>query len=288
MREQVSEAIAPASTRTGRRAEIRPNLGLFDLELGAVWRYRQLLWFLAWREIKVRYKQAALGAAWAIVQPVLVVLILSAIFGVFARLPSDGMPYPVFLFAALIPWTYFSEALRRSSVGLVGDAELVKKVYFPRLIIPLAMVVAPLVDLALASGVLFVFLAYYGILPTLNILALPVLVLVSMLLALAVGLWLGPINVRFRDVMHTLPFLLQIWMYATPVIYPLSMVPERWQPLYRLNPMVGLIEAFRWALLGTGEVDVTAIAVSLVVIVVVLAGGLLFFRRMEGSFADVI
>lgn len=284
----MSEAIAPASTRTGRRAEIRPNLGLFDLELGAVWRYRQLLWFLAWREIKVRYKQAALGAAWAIVQPVLVVLILSAIFGVFARLPSDGMPYPVFLFAALIPWTYFSEALRRSSVGLVGDAELVKKVYFPRLIIPLAMVVAPLVDLALASGVLFVFLAYYGILPTLNILALPVLVLVSMLLALAVGLWLGPINVRFRDVMHTLPFLLQIWMYATPVIYPLSMVPERWQPLYRLNPMVGLIEAFRWALLGTGEVDVTAIAVSLVVIVVVLAGGLLFFRRMEGSFADVI
>lgn len=261
---------------------------MFDLELGAVWRYRQLLWFLAWREIKVRYKQAALGAAWAIVQPVLVVLILSAIFGVFARLPSDGMPYPVFLFAALIPWTYFSEALRRSSVGLVGDAELVKKVYFPRLIIPLAMVVAPLVDLALASGVLFVFLAYYGILPTLNILALPVLVLVSMLLALAVGLWLGPINVKYRDVMHTLPFLLQIWMYATPVIYPLSMVPDRWQPLYRLNPMVGLIEAFRWALLGTGEVDVAAIAVSLAVIVVVLAGGLLFFRRMEGSFADVI
>lgn len=288
MRERVSEAIAPASSRTGRRTEIRPSLGLFDLELGAVWRYRQLLWFLAWREIKVRYKQAALGAAWAIVQPVLVVLILSAIFGVFARLPSDGMPYPVFLFAALIPWTYFSEALRRSSVGLVGDAELVKKVYFPRLIIPLAMVVAPLVDLALASGVLFVFLAYYGILPTLNILALPVLVLVSMLLALAVGLWLGPINVKYRDVMHTLPFLLQIWMYATPVIYPLSMVPDRWQPLYRLNPMVGLIEAFRWALLGTGEVDVAAIAVSLAVIVVVLAGGLLFFRRMEGSFADVI
>lgn len=274
--------------RISHRFEIRPDLGLFDLELGAVWKYRQLLFFLAWREVRVRYKQAALGVAWAVLQPVMVVIILSAVFGVFARLPSEGLPYPVFLFAGLIPWTYFSEALRRGSVGLVGDAELVKKVYFPRLIIPLAMVVAPLVDLALASGVLFVFLAWYGIWPTVNVLLLPVLVLVSMALALAVALWLGPINVRFRDVMHTLPFLLQIWMYATPVIYPLSMVPERWQPLYRLNPMVGVIEAFRWSLLGKGEVDLAAIGVSLAVISVVLVGGLLFFRRMEGSFADVI
>lgn len=284
----MSDTITATGNRTRPRTEIRPGLGLFDLELSGVWRYRELLVFLVWREVKVRYKQAAMGAAWAILQPVLVVLILSAIFGVFARFPSDGMPYPVFLFSALIPWTYFAESLRRSSVGLVGDSELVRKVYFPRLIIPLAMVTAPLVDLLLASVVLFVFLAYYGIWPTWNILALPALVLVSMALSLSVGLWLGPINVRYRDVMHTIPFLLQIWMYSTPVIYPLTMVPERWRPLYRLNPMVGVIEGFRWALLGTGQPDVAAIGVSLAVIGVVLVGGLLFFRRMEGTFADVI
>jgi lipopolysaccharide transport system permease protein len=284
----LSDTARLAGNRANRRTEIRPSLGFFDLELSGVWRYRELLLFLVWREIKVRYKQAALGAAWAILQPVLVVLILSTIFGVFARFPSEGVPYPVFLFSALIPWTYFSEALRRSSVGLVGDSELVKKVYFPRLIIPLAMVIAPLVDLVLASGVLFVFLAYYDIWPTWSILALPVLALVSLALSLSIGLWLGPINVRYRDVMHTLPFLLQVWMYATPVIYPLSMVPERWQSLYRLNPMVGIIEGFRWSLLGKGDVDVAAIGVSLAIIVVVLVGGLVFFRRMEGTFADVI
>lgn len=274
---------------TGRqRIEIRPKTGLMDLDLGGVWRGRELLAFLVWREIRVRYKQAALGIAWAVLQPTLMVVIMSIIFGVLARFPSDGVPYPLFLFSALIPWTYFAESLRRSSVGLVGDSELVRKVYFPRLIIPLANIIAPLIDMILASVVLIALMAWYGVFPTSSILALPLLTFVALALALAVGLWLGPLNVRYRDVMHVIPLLLQVWMYSTPVIYPISMVPERWQPVYRLNPMVGVIEGFRWSLLGKGGVDVEAILVSLVVIAVLLVGGLVFFRHMEGTLADVI
>jgi lipopolysaccharide transport system permease protein len=268
--------------------ELRPTRGLFDLDLGAVWRHRELLQFLVWRELKVRYKQAALGIGWAIIQPVFAALIFTVVFGLFARMPSDGVPYPIFAFAGILPWTYFAEALRRSATGLVTDAELVRKIYFPRLIIPIAMVVAPLIDFLLAFGVLLLMMVWYGVWPTWHMLYLPLLLLVTVVQALAVGLWLGPVNVRFRDVMHTLPFVIQVWMYASPIVYPLSMVPAKYQAAYSLNPMVGVIEGFRWALLGTGSLNVSAILISMSMMLLVLLGGLVYFRKMERSFADVI
>jgi len=268
--------------------EIRPSRGLFDLELPAVWGYRELLRVLIMRDIQVLYRQAALGVAWAIVQPVFAVLVFSIVFGHFARLPSDGLPYPVFAFAAVLPWTYFAEALRRSSMGLVSDAELIRKVYFPRLIIPLAAVTAPLIDFLIAFAVLLGLMAWYDIFPTWNLLALPLIIALALLLALSVGLWLGPINVRFRDVKHTLPFIIQIWMYASPIVYPMSMIPDQWKWLYSLNPMVGIIEGFRWAILGKHHPDFLAMSLSVSLIAALLVGGLVFFKRMEQSFADVI
>jgi lipopolysaccharide transport system permease protein len=268
--------------------DIQPRRGLLDLDLRSVWRFRELLTFLVWRELKVRYKQAALGAAWAIIQPLFAVLIFTAVFGVFARIPSDRVPYPLFAFAALLPWTYFSEATRRASIGLVGESDLVRKIYFPRLIIPLAMVVAPLIDFGISFVILLAMMAFYGFWPTWHVLAVLPLLSLSLMLALAFSLWLGPINVRFRDIMQTIPFVLQIWMYATPIVYPLDMVPDKWRTLYSLNPMVGVVEGFRWALLDKGDVDTRAIAISLVFISAALAGGLVFFRRMERSFADII
>jgi lipopolysaccharide transport system permease protein len=267
---------------------IRPSSGLLDLDLGAVWRYRELLYFLVWREIKIRYKQSVLGAGWAIIQPVFAVLIFTVIFGKFAKIPSDGLPYPLFAFSAILPWSYFSEAFRRSAVGLVADSELVRKIYFPRLIIPLAMVATPLVDFMISFVVFLGLMAFYGIAPSLNMLFLPLLLLIAMLLALAVGLWLGPLNVRYRDIMYTLPFLIQIWMYASPIIYPLSMVPEQWRALYSLNPMVGVIEGFRWALAGKASPDFVAMGMSAILIVLLLLGGLVYFKKHEQTFADVI
>lgn len=268
--------------------EIRPRSGLFDLDLGAVWRYRELLYFLVWREVKIRYKQAGLGVAWAILQPLMTVIIFTVIFGLFARFPSDGLPYPVFALAAVLPWTYFAEALRRSATGLVTDADLVRKIYFPRLIIPIAGVTSPLVDLGFGLLILIGLMGWHGIVPGWPLLLLPFWLVITLGLALAIGLWLGPINVRYRDVMHTLPFITQVWMFATPIVYPLSMIPERWQPLYSLNPMVGVIEGIRWSLLGTGLPNLTAIFTSVVVIILILIGGLLYFRKSERSFADVI
>ena len=270
------------------RVEIRPRPGLFDLDLGAVWNKRELLFFLIWRDLKVRYAQAALGVGWAVIQPVLTVLIFSLIFGVFAKLPSDGVPYPVFAFAAVLPWSYFSEATRRGSFGLVGDTDLIRKIYFPRLIIPLSNVVTPLVDFAVTFVVLLVVMAWYGIVPGLQIVFLPLFVAMMFLLALGISLWLGPINVRYRDVVHTMPLLLQIWMYATPIVYPLSLVPEKWKTLYSINPMVGIIEGVRWSLLGRGSVDLAALAISAAVIAVLVVTGLVWFRKAERSFADVI
>lgn len=268
--------------------EIRPKKGLFDLDLREVWRYRELLYFLVWRELKIRYKQASIGIGWAILQPVIALLIFTAIFGYFARMPSDGLPYAAFAYTALLPWTYFSEAFRRGGTGLVDDADLIRKIYFPRLIIPMAMVVAPLVDFMLSFVVLLGLLSWYGIWPTLHIFFLPLFLMIEMLLALAVALWLGPINVRFRDIKHTLPFLIQIGMYASPVVYPVSIVPERWKLLYSLNPMVGVIEGFRWALLGKQNPDFQVMAISVLLILLVLLGGIIYFKKMERFFADVI
>jgi lipopolysaccharide transport system permease protein len=271
-----------------REIEIRPSRGLLDLELNLIWRYRELLRILIERDIKVRYRQAALGAAWAIVQPVFAVVIFTVVFGRFAKIPSNGVPYPLFAFAATLPWTYFAEAARRSSVGLVSEAELVRKIYFPRLVIPLAAVTGPLVDFTLAFAVMLVTLVVYRYPIGWHVIFIPAFILIAVLLALAVGLWLSPINVRYRDVTQTLPFLLQVWMYASPIVYPLSLVPARWKVLYSLNPMVGVIEGFRWALLGKTQPDPVAMLMSLGVIVLALWGGLVFFKRRERSFADVI
>lgn len=279
---QIEHAPGPTSV------EIRPSRGLFDLELDAVWRYRELLIVLTLRDIQVLYKQAALGIAWAVVQPLFAVVIFSTVFGHFAKIPSDGIAYPVFAFAAVLPWNYFAEAVRRGGTGLVTDAELVRKVYFPRLIIPLASVIAPMVDFLVAFVVLLGVMLWFGIMPSIRLLMVFPLLALAALLALAMGLWLGPINVRFRDVKYTLPFMLQIWMYATPIVYPLSIVPVAWRWVYSLNPMVGVIEGFRWAIFGKGDPDLTAIGISLIIIAVMLLGGAVFFRRMEQAFADLI
>ncbi len=287
-RPETNTSGAPVRDAPLKVTEIRPSKGLLDLELGELWRFRELLQVLTKRDIQILYKQAALGAAWAIIQPVFAVVIFSLVFGYFAKMPSGGMPYPVFAYAAVLPWTYFAEAVRRSSTGMVNDAELVRKVYFPRLIMPLASVTAPLLDFALAFTVLLCLMAWYTIVPGWQILFVVPLILQTGLLALSVGLWLSPVNVRFRDIKHTLPFLIQVWMYATPIVYPLSIVPADWRWLYSLNPAVGLIEGFRWAILSNGALPLQAIAISFAVTAVLLSGGLIFFKHMERTFADTI
>jgi lipopolysaccharide transport system permease protein len=267
---------------------IQPRASLLTIDLRSLWQYQELLYFLIWREVKVRYKQTALGVAWAIFQPLLTMGIFTVIFGTFVNVPSDGLPYPVFAFAALLPWTYFSEAITRSSGSLVGDANLIRKVYFPRLIMPLAAVTSPLIDFSFAFLLLLVMMGWYAIVPTWKIIALPGFLLLALLTALAVGLWLSALNVRYRDVRHTIPFLVQVWMYASPVVYSLSLVPDQWRAIYGLNPMVGVIEGFRWALLGQENPDLSVMMVSGGMVIILLLGGLIFFGRMERTFADVI
>jgi len=267
--------------------EVAPKDGLFHLDLQEIWHYRELLYFLVWREVKVRYKQAALGVAWAVVQPLTTMLIFTAVFGNFAKIPSDGLPYAVFAYAALLPWSYFAEAISRSGVSVVSDTNLIRKVYFPRLILPLASVMTPVVDFCVSFLILLCLMAWYHVIPTWGVILLPFFLLLALLTALSVGLWLSALNVRYRDVRFTIPFLVQIWMYASPVVYPVSLVPERWRLLFNLNPMVGVIEGFRWALLGKASPDFQAITVSVIGVLVLLIGGLLFFKRMESTFADV-
>jgi len=267
---------------------IKPSGRWVSLGLRDVWEYRELLYFLAWRDIKVRYKQTVIGGAWAILQPLLTMLIFTVIFGRFAKIPSDGLPYPVFAYAGLLPWIYFSQAVGRGGAGIVSEAGLIRKVYFPRLIIPLALVVAPVLDFFLSFVVLLGMMAWFGIAPTRGVLALPLFLLLAFLTALSVGLWLSALNVRYRDVGHTIPFLTQIWMYASPVAYPASLVPEQWRLLYSFNPMAGVIEGFRWALLGKKSPEFMTMAVSAAVVLVLLLGGVLYFKRMERTFADVV
>jgi len=267
--------------------EIRPTKGLFDLELEGLWPYRELLGVLVKRDIQILYRQAALGIAWAILQPAFSVLIFAIIFGHFAKMPSDGIPYPIFAFAGVLPWTYFAEALRRSSNGLVSEAELIRKVYFPRLLVPVAGVIAPALDFFVGLVILLGLMLVYGVMPTWNLLAVVPLLALAGFQALAIGLWLGPINVRFRDIKYTLPFLIQIWMYASPIVYPLSLIPKEWHWLYSLNPMVGVIEGFRWAIAG-GTFNVLPLLISVAVGSVLIVGGLVFFKHMERTFADVI
>jgi lipopolysaccharide transport system permease protein len=266
---------------------IRPSSGWVSLPLREMWESRELLYFLVWRDLKVRYKQTVLGATWAVIQPLLTMLIFTVVFGHLARLPSDGVPYPVFAYCALVPWTYFATALTQSSNSLVDQSRLITKVYFPRLLVPLASVIAGLMDLAITTVVLLGMLLYYGIAPTPAVLTLPLFVLLAMLTALAVGLWLSALNVRYRDVRHTIPFLIQFWLFATPVAYSSSLVPERWRTVYGLNPMAGVVDGFRWALLGR-ERPGPLLLVSVLTVMATAVGGLFYFRRMERSFADIV
>jgi lipopolysaccharide transport system permease protein len=267
---------------------IRPSRGWVSLKLHEVWRYRELLYFLIWRDIKVRYKQTALGAAWAIIQPFMTMVIFSLFFGRLAKLPSDGIPYPIFSYAALVPWTFFANGLSQSSNSLVGSANLIKKIYFPRLTIPIATVLSGVIDFILAFVVLLGMMLYYGIVPTINTLWLPLFLLLALVTSLGVGLWLSALNVQFRDVRYVVPFLIQFWMFATPIAYSSSLLNEPWRTLYGLNPMVGVVEGFRWALLGTNTEPGLIIVISTLTAVIILVSGAFYFRRMEKTFADIV
>ena len=267
---------------------IRPSSGWRSLNLEELWQHRELLYFLSWRDIKVRYKQTALGALWAIIQPVFTMLVFSLFFGKLANMPSDGVPYPLFAYAALVPWTFFAYGLTQSSNSLIESANLLKKVYFPRLIVPIATVISGAVDFVLAFLVLLAMMLFYGIVPTANIIWLPVLLLLALVMALGIGLWLSAINVQFRDVRYTIPFVTQLWLFATPIAYPSSLLAEPWRTLYGLNPMVGVVEGFRWALLGTQTAPGPMIIVSGITALAILISGAFYFRRMEKTFADTV
>jgi lipopolysaccharide transport system permease protein len=277
---------------TGSSAPVAVYEPVKGLALGLRWRelweYRELLYFLTLRDIQVRYKQAVLGVGWAILQPLLTMVIFSVVFGQLAKLPSEGVPYPVFSFVALLPWSLFSGALSRAGSSVVNNSQLITKIYFPRLVIPLSAVAAGLLDFGISLLVLFGLMVFYGIHLTWAVLWLPLLILLALLTALAVGLWLSALNVQYRDVQHIIPFLVQAWMYASPVAYSTTLVPEGpWRILYGLNPLAGVIQGFRWALLGSAPPD-GLFLVSIMVVLVLLVTGLLYFQRMETSFADVV
>lgn len=259
------------------------SLGLRDL-----WDYRELVYFLVWRDIKVRYKQTALGAAWAVIQPFLTMVVFSVVFGRIVDIPSDGVPYPIFAFCALLPWQLFANALTQAGNSVLQNQELITKVYFPRLVIPVSAVLACLVDFAIAFMVLLGMMFYYGIVPTAVTLTLPLFVLLAIVAALGAGLWLSALNVWYRDVKHTIPFLVQIGLFATPVAYPSSLVPEAWRVWFGLNPMAGVVEGFRWALLGSGTQPGSLLVASSIATLLLLVTGVLYFQRMQKTFADII
>ncbi|MGC8761708.1 MAG: ABC transporter permease [Bryobacteraceae bacterium] len=267
---------------------IEPSRGWVGLKLRELWEYRELVYFLVWRDVKVRYKQTVLGALWAIIQPLFSMLVFTVVFGRLAKIPSDGIPYPLFSYAALLPWNYFAQGLSSSSDSLVGSANLIKKVYFPRLAIPVAAVCGGVVDFLIAFCVLLLMMAYFGVWPTGNVVWLPLFLLLALVTALGVGLWLSALNVQYRDVKYTVPFLVQFWMYATPIVYPSSLLPEPWKTVYGLNPMAGVVEGFRWALLGVKTPPGPMLWVSVAAAVALLVSGAFFFRRMEKTFADVV
>ena len=267
---------------------IEPRRHFFALDLKTVWEYKELLYFLVWRDLKVHYRQTLIGAGWVILQPLTTMVIFTLVFGKFAQIPSDGLPYPVFVYSALLPWSLFASSLNRGTSSVAGNAQLVSKIYFPRLILPLSGVLSPIVDFVIAFVILVGMMIWYTTLPTWGILALPLFMLLAIFTALAVGLWLSALNVRYRDVGHAIPFLTQIWMFATPVAYPISVVPEKWRMLYSLNPMAGVIEGFRWALLGQQSPDFTVIAISSLMVVALLLPGIAYFKYTERTFADLV
>jgi len=275
----------PASTDV---TILRPSRGWVPLRLAELWAARELLYFLVWRTVKVRYKQTFLGAAWAVVQPVKTMAVFSLFFGRLARIPSEGIPYPIFALTALVPWTFFANSLTQASNSLVEQESLLTRVYFPRLLLPLAAVTAGLLDLAIAFAALVGLMAVYGNVPSVAVVTLPLFVLLAVIAALGAGLWLSALNVQYLDVRYVTPFLVQIWLFVSPVAYPSSLVPARWQAVYGLNPMAGVVEGFRWALLGLPQPPGGLLAASAGTAVILLVSGLFYFRRMERSFADVV
>jgi lipopolysaccharide transport system permease protein len=270
------------------RTIIRPTSGWRALDLAELWRYRELIYFLAWRDVKVRYKQTALGVAWAVIQPALATAIFTIFLGRLAHLSSDGLPYPVFVYTALLAWTYFANAATNASSSLAKNTDLVARVYFPRLVIPLAAVLGGLVDLAIGFGLLIPLFAFYHVAPTPHVFLVPIFVVFLIITALAVSVWFAALDVQYRDVRYALPFLVQVWLYATPIVYPATLVASRFRGLFGLNPMTGVVEGFRWSLTGHTSPSAAMMAVSTLVVIFVLVTGLLYFRRLERGFADVI
>jgi lipopolysaccharide transport system permease protein len=266
---------------------ISPPKKWIPLDLIELWNYRELLSSFTWRDVKIRYKQTALGFLWAVIQPLCMMLIFTVFFGRLAKIPSDGIPYPLFVLAALLPWTLFAEGITRSTSGMITNAHIMTKVYFPRLIMPLAGVLSPLVDFVFSFFILVVMMAWYGFIPTINIIFLPLFILLALATSLGIGLWLSALNVQYRDFQYTIPFLVQLGLFASPVVYPASLVPESVRFLYGLNPMAGVIEGFRWALLGTAMPG-AMILVSVGMVVVLLVSGAFYFRKMEQYYADVV
>jgi lipopolysaccharide transport system permease protein len=282
------DAVPALSSQRKPTYVLEPRRDVFDLGVKAVWEYRELLYFLIWRDVKVRYKQTVIGVIWVILQPLLTTVVFTFVFGRLANIPSDGVPYPLLIFTALLPWNLFANAIGRGGISVVSSANLVSKIYFPRLVLPLSSVLAPLVDFVVGFGVLIGMTFWYRWIPGWPVLALPLFVLLTMLTALAIVLWLASLNVRYRDVGYAIPFIVQLWMFVSPVVYPVSEVNPEWRFVYGLNPMAGVIEGFRWALLGKDHPDFRVIAASSTMVAILLVPSLLYFRRTERTFADIV
>jgi lipopolysaccharide transport system permease protein len=290
--ERMDEGKKPGSTFSGKEnrlhVHIEPSKGWVSLRLAELWKYRELTYFFIWRDIKIRYKQTILGAFWAILQPFFTMVIFSVFFGKLAQVPSDGIPYPIFSYSALVPWTFFANGLLQASNSLVNNANMVKKIYFPRLIMPISSVLAGIVDFVLAFIVLLMMMFYFRIYPTVNIIWLPVFLLLALVTSLGTGFWFSAMNAQFRDIRYIVPFIIQAWMFLTPIAYPSSMIPQPWRTIYGINPMAGVVEGFRWALLGTDTKPGWMTLVSTIVAILLLISGAFYFRRMEKTFADVM
>jgi lipopolysaccharide transport system permease protein len=281
--------VAPVTTpRSPETVLIRPSTGLAALNLGDLWTYRELIAFMIWRDLKVRYKQTMLGAAWAVIQPVLTMLVFNFVFGTVAKVPTDGVPYPIFSYTALLPWGLFTTALNTASRSLTANQNMITKIYFPRLVLPIASVLGGLVDFAIAFVILIIMLFYYHVTPTAAVWTLPLFLLLAIISALGTALWLSAINVQYRDVNYVLPFLTQFWLFLTPVAYSAKVISEKWQIVYSLNPMAGVVNGFRWALLGTDTGPGLTMGISAGIALAVLISGLFYFRSMERTFADTI
>ena len=280
----------PGSLSTGKmiKRRLQATKGWVSLDFKEIFLFKDLLYFLTWKEIKVRYRQTIMGMSWAVLQPFFTMVVFSIFFGKLAKMPSDGIPYPLFCYSAMLPWLLFANGVTKSANSLVGNAQLLKKVYLPRIFLPLSTIVSGLIDFILAFIILIGMMFYYGMTPTVNIIWLPFFILFAVCASFGVGIVLSALNVQFRDVRFLVPFMVQLWMFLTPVVYPTSLLAERWQLLYSLNPMVGVVDGFRWALLGVGSRPGSSIIISLLVVLVLLIGGVFYFRRMEKIFADVV